>query len=348
MQGALGAWGRILQGYRPCLSIEITGKCPLSCPGCYAYGDDHLGSGGVRLAQLRDFHGQDLIDGVMGLIDEHQPLHVSIIGGEPLVRHRELDEILPMLSARGVHTHVVTSAVRRIPIEWASIKNLSISVSVDGLQPEHDERRKPATYEKIIENIAGHQVTVHCVVTRQQARRPGYLEEFARQWSEMETTRRIWFSLYTPQVGEESPERLLPEDRELVVAELGKLHRKYAKLDFGDRTLSAYAKPPGSPRDCIFARTTECVSADLRSQVTPCQFGGDPACSDCGCMASAALTAVGRYKIAGVLPVDSLFNASLAVGDFFRRRRADVTPQPSTGARLAKESALVTDAADDI
>ena len=38
-------------------------------------------------------------------------------------------------------------------------------------------------------------------------------------------------------------------------------------------------------------------------------------------MASAALTAAGRYKIAGVLPVDALFNGSLAIGRFFRRRR---------------------------
>ena len=37
------AWGRILQGYRPNLSIEITKECPLRCPGCYAYGDEHLG-----------------------------------------------------------------------------------------------------------------------------------------------------------------------------------------------------------------------------------------------------------------------------------------------------------------
>ncbi len=31
------AWCRILSGYRPNLSIEITKECPLRCPGCYAY-----------------------------------------------------------------------------------------------------------------------------------------------------------------------------------------------------------------------------------------------------------------------------------------------------------------------
>ena len=321
MEGVWRGWGRILQGHRPFMSIEITSKCPLSCPGCYAYGEDHLEGEGVQLSGLRDFHGQELIDGVMDVIDKHQPLHLSIIGGEPLVRHKELSVILPMLSERGVHAQVVTSAVTRIPIEWASIKGLMISVSIDGLQPEHDARRAPATYDKIIENIKGHRVTVHCTVTRQQVRREGYLEEFIRQWSARDTTKRIWISLYTPQVGEVSEERLLPEDRRKVVADLKRLHRLYPVLDIGDRTAAAYGRPPESPDDCIFARTAECLSADLESRVVPCQFGGNPDCADCGCMASAALTAAGRYKIAGVLPVDMVFNSSLRVGEFFRRRR---------------------------
>jgi hypothetical protein len=51
----VSAWGRILTGYRPNLSIEITRECPLRCPGCYAYGDDHLGEavwGGVPSSGL--------------------------------------------------------------------------------------------------------------------------------------------------------------------------------------------------------------------------------------------------------------------------------------------------------
>lgn len=41
------AWVRILRRYKPLLSIEITKECPLSCPGCYAYEDEHLGNGCV-------------------------------------------------------------------------------------------------------------------------------------------------------------------------------------------------------------------------------------------------------------------------------------------------------------
>ena len=154
MNGIISAWGRILAGYTPALSIEITRECPLHCPGCYAYGDDHLG-GEMTLREVRDFKGQELVDGVMALVDRHKPLHVSIVGGEPLVRYRELEQIIPALSARGIHTQLVTSAVREIPKAFATLPRTTIVVSIDGLQPEHDARRTPATYDRILKHIAG-------------------------------------------------------------------------------------------------------------------------------------------------------------------------------------------------
>src|SRR5919108_3215854 len=122
-RGVLQAWGRILTGRRPNLSIEITRECPLRCPGCYAYGEAHLG-GEITLRTLSDYRGDELVDRFMRLIDRQKPLHVSIVGGEPLVRYRELSVILPKLAARNVHTQLVTSAVRRIPLEWAHLRRL--------------------------------------------------------------------------------------------------------------------------------------------------------------------------------------------------------------------------------
>src|SRR5437899_2319661 len=92
------AWGRILRGYRPNLSIEITRECPLRCPGCYAYEDAHIGNG-VNLRQMVDKRGDELVRGVLGLIDRYRPLHVSIVGGEPLVRYRELEVMVPRIQA---------------------------------------------------------------------------------------------------------------------------------------------------------------------------------------------------------------------------------------------------------
>jgi MoaA/NifB/PqqE/SkfB family radical SAM enzyme len=327
MAGIFSAWGRILTGHTPALSIEITRECPLRCPGCYAYGDDHLG-GELTLREVRDFKGQELVDGVIALVDRHRPLHVSIVGGEPLVRYRELNTLLPILSARRIHVQLVTSAVREIPAEWRGLPRLSLVVSIDGLQPEHDARRTPATYDRILKNIQGHTLTVHCTVTRQQVNRPGYLEEFLRFWSVRPEIEKIWFSLYTPQLGEISEERLRPADREKVIADLLALRVRYQKMKMPEELIEAYADPPQSPDDCVFARTTLTISADLTTKITPCQFGGTPDCANCGCLASAGMTAIARHQVFGFIPVGSIFTGSMKVGERMRRLRP---AQPAAG-----------------
>ena len=321
MEGLITAWGRILRGYRPALSIEITRECPLRCPGCYAYGEDHLG-GDVTLRQVNDFKGQELIDRVLKIVDDEKPVHLSIIGGEPLVRFRELNELLPQLAARGIYTQLVTSAVRPIPAAWASIPRLQICVSIDGLPPEHDRRRTPATYDRILKHIAGQQITVHCTITRQQVQRDGYLEEFVRFWSDEPNTRQIWFSLYTPQIGEVADEILRPQDRERVIAALMSLRRHYRKVAMPEGLVKQYATPPRSPDECVFAQTTTCVSADFEHRITPCQFGGNPDCAQCGCMASAGLKAVAAHRLPGGLRVGAIFESSLRIGNALAARRA--------------------------
>ena len=338
MEGIVPAWGRILLGYRPSLSIEVTRECPLRCPGCYAYGEEHLG-GGITLRQVRDYKGEALVRGVLDLVDRHRPIHLSLIGGEPLVRFRELDALLPQLAARGIYTQVVTSAVRPIPPAWATLRRTMMVVSIDGLAPEHDKRRAPATYDRILKHIAGHQVTVHCTVTRQQAQREGYLEEFVAFWSSNANTRQIWVSLYTPQVGEDSPECLRPEDRRRVIEEILRLRAKYPSLKMPKGLVASYEQPPASPSDCIFAKTTECVSADLEKPITPCQFGGVPDCSRCGCIASAALHAVGNHRLAGGLRVGAIFDASFKVGGVVRRIRESVSsPRPAAWREEATDA----------
>lgn len=316
----LQAWGRILQGYYPALSIEITRECPLRCPGCYAYEPDHLHQLGP-LKDLVDYKGQQLVDGVLALVERYRPLHLSIVGGEPLVRFRELDILLPQLSDRGISVQLVTSAVREIPKQWAQIKNLFLVVSIDGLQPEHDLRRKPATYDRILKSIAGHSITVHCTITGLMADRENYFEEFLRFWSEKPEIRKIWFSLFTPQVGAEAEEILTPGKRDEVLAELARLRPRFSKLDLPESVMNGYRRPPASPDECIFARTTLNLTADLKGRITPCQFGGDPDCSKCGCMASAGLKAVGDYRLFGVLPLRHIFRLSDQVGKMASKRR---------------------------
>jgi MoaA/NifB/PqqE/SkfB family radical SAM enzyme len=256
------AWGRILMGYRPFLSIEITKECPLRCPGCYAYEPQHLGAG-PDLRQLSDLRGDDLVNGVVALVQRHRPIHLSIVGGEPLVRYRELNSLLPKLDRMGVEVQLVTSAVRTIPSHWASIACLHLCVSVDGLQPEHDRRRAPATYDRILKHISGHSIIVHCTLTRQMLGRRGYLRDFAAFWSERPEVRKIWFSIFTPQHNQEYEERLSPTDRERALHEIALLREIFPKIYATDPVLSGFRRPPVSPDRCIFAMATTCISADL-------------------------------------------------------------------------------------
>ncbi|MDQ3918022.1 MAG: radical SAM protein [Acidobacteriota bacterium] len=316
------AWGRILTGRYPSLSVEITRECPLRCPGCYAYEPEHLGAEVGPLRTLADYKGQELVEGMLAVVRQHRPLHLSIVGGEPLVRFRELNTLLPALSEMGVAVQLVTSAVRRIPPEWDAIKGLHLVVSVDGLQPDHDERRKPATYERILQNIAGQRVTIHCTITRQQTERAGYFEEFLEFWSARPEVKKVWFSLFTPQVGACDDEIIPADARPALLAHLSELGREFPKLVMPKELTHGYLNPPQSPADCIFARTTLSLTADLKSRITPCQFGGTPDCKQCGCIASAGLKAVGDHRLLGFVPLKSLYDASDAFGKaanrFFR------------------------------
>jgi hypothetical protein len=118
-----------------------------------------------------------------------------------------------------------------------------------------------------------------------------------------------------------------------VVQELMQLRERFPKLQMPKGLLNAYLRPPDGPDDCIFAKTTDCVSADLQTRITPCQFGGNPDCASCGCMASAALKAVGRHTLPGGIKVGSIFDASFKVGSFVRGVRERVAPSSPSGVK---------------
>jgi len=313
------AWNSILRGTPPVLSIEVTRECPLRCPGCYAYEDNHVvGLGTLR--NVSDRKGSALVSGVLEIIDRVRPLHVSLVGGDPLVRHREMEELVPQILDRGAHVQVVTSAFRPIPRSWATLDRLTVAVSIDGLRPEHDVRRTPATYDRILANIAGQRITIHCTVTSQMVRRAGYLREFLDFWTVRPEIRKVWFSLFTPQRGAQLEEILTPEQRIHVVEELGRMRPLFPKLDMRDGLLRQFLNPPKGPESCLFAQLTETLSADLKTKITPCQFGGDPDCSQCGCVASMALSAVGKHKIGGIIPIGGIFQASYRLGSWIGKR----------------------------
>ena len=311
------SWGQILLGKSPVLAIEVTNKCPLSCPGCYAFHPGHVS--GRSLESVSDYSGDELVEGILELLDRRQPLAVFLVGGEPLVRVKELSVLLPEIDRRGIKAEVVTSAVIPIPITWKQLGGVTVVVSVDGLQPEHDLRRKPATYERILRNIEGRRVIIHCTITSRMAERENSLARFVEFWEAVEGVTSIRFSLYTPQAGESSDEILTGAQRARTIAELERLSADHPKIRMNKEMVHAYLNPPMEPSSCIFARVTECLSADLKTRIEPCQLGGTPDCSQCGCVAAVACQAIGSYRLPGGLSLGSLFRASSFLGGSCKR-----------------------------
>ena len=144
-------------------------------------------------------------------------------------------------------------------------------------------------------------------------------------WSARPEVKKVWFSLFTPQAGARDPEIIPRGERPALPGHLAGLAQTYPKLSLPKQVTDGYLNPPQSPLECIFARTTLSLTADLKSRVTPCQFGGNPDCSQRGCIASAGLKAVGDYRLLGFVPLRALYDASGAVG---RRGGRLVRPRP--------------------
>jgi hypothetical protein len=178
-------------------------------------------------------------------------------------------------------------------------------------------------------NIAAVKVTIHSTITGDIAARSGYLEEFLRFWSARPEINKIWFSLFTPQRGATGPEILTPAQRAFVVEDLLKLRVLFPVLDMHESLIREMLSPPNDPEECIFARTTHTISADLKTKITPCQFGGDPDCAQCGCVASMGLAAVGHHRVVGNLTAGHLFRISDQIGKTWMRVRGNFKPPSS-------------------
>ena len=312
------AWGRILAGYTPALSIEITRECPLRCPGCYAYGDDHLG-GDLTLREVRDFKGQELDRRrASALVDKHKPLHVSIVGGEPLVRYRELEHDPARARRRAASTRSSSRAPSaKFPTAWATIPRM------------HDRRldRRPAARARRAPH-AGHlrphpeahrRAPDHRCTARSRGSRstgPAISRSSCGSGRRATEVRKIWISLYTPQIGEISDERLTPADRQRVVADLMALRLRYPEARGAEGADRRLRRTRPRRRTSASSRgRRRAISADLTTRITPCQFGGAPDCANCGCIASAGLAAVARHQLLGFVPVGAIFTGSVKVGE---------------------------------
>jgi len=99
----LHAWRGILSAGRPSLSIEITKECPLRCLDA-THLTKHIWEGRSSSPAL-GLPREELVRRVLALADEYEPLHVSLVGGDPLVGYREWSRFC-WAGGSGIHTQV--------------------------------------------------------------------------------------------------------------------------------------------------------------------------------------------------------------------------------------------------
>ncbi len=326
--------------------LRANARCRFAFRASYASRDRiHFGGEVTSSRELSDKRGDELVNGILELVDRLKPLQVTLVGGEPMVRHRELGQIIPELSRRGIFSMVVTSGIIPIPVEWIGIPRFVAAVSIDGLPEHHDVRRHPATYERILNHLAGRLVNIHWTITAQMLERPDYLEEYVRFWNARPEVRNIWVSLYSPQRGEQSVECLSAEQRRQVARRgCPRLARGFASLSspctIEDRPCgSSPSSRPSSPKECGFSRLSKNFSADLKTHVEPCVFGGDPDCSQCGCSASAATHWISGIRLIGPLKARHLLHGSMRIGSAMARLQKVARPAWRERSQAAPEPA---------
>jgi hypothetical protein len=168
-------------------------------------------------------------------------------------------------------------------------------------------------------------------------KRPGYLREFLKFWTPRPEIKKVWFSLFTPQIGNRLPEMLEPHERMQAISDMTQLRKQYPKLDMPEALIRQFFSPPQTPKDCVFALTTRTLSADLKTEITPCQFGGRPDCESCGCIASMGLASVAAHKLGGIIPVGAIFKASVRIGR--TRMKASAKHQAKEALRILQTDA---------
>ena len=236
---------------------------------------------------------------------------------------------------------VVTSAVIPIPREWMSIPKVRVAVSVDGLPEHHDVRRKPATYDRILQNVAGCQVNIHWTITAPMLGRSGYLEEYLSFWNPRVEVVRIWVSVYTPQQNELSAEMLSVSERFAVAEELMALQHRYPKLLMNSGMARAIESPPAEPSECMFSKMSTNYSADLETRVEPCIFGGAPDCSQCGCAISTGLHWLKTVRVGRLVKIETLVNHSVELGSVLGKLRSESRAHPRLTGPFTSGNKLV-------
>lgn len=172
-----------------CVSFEVTYRCNARCKHC------HLGG---------PVDEQRVTPQIIGeLCRQIQPVVAQVSGGEPLLR-KDLEQIIEAIRVPNKAPFIVvtTNGTLLTKERYQRLKQAGVdefSLSLDYPDERHDEfRRVPGLFKKIenlveeLESENGKDITLSCVVQKDNFRELPQLAELALRWN-----LRINFSTYT-------------------------------------------------------------------------------------------------------------------------------------------------------
>jgi len=123
------------------LFLDVTNFCNLGCAHC-------LSSSSSKNHDSLTF---ETIEDIARQCEDAGVFYVKIGGGEPLLYPR-IFELIDMLNAHSLDVSLTTNGTRVTPqtAEALRDRNVKISVSVDGLQEQHEKIRGRGTYTKAL------------------------------------------------------------------------------------------------------------------------------------------------------------------------------------------------------
>lgn len=127
------------------VTFSITKKCNLSCLWCYESASKHNRE--MPISEIKV-----IIDQLSNLPNLEK---LVLTGGEPFI-HKDIDGIIQYCFDKNIkHVHITTNATIALDkiLKKYIGKNISLSVSIDGLNKIHDNIRGTGSFEKSIDNI---------------------------------------------------------------------------------------------------------------------------------------------------------------------------------------------------
>lgn len=129
---------------------ESTLRCNLRCR--------HCGSGCEAASPVRELETAEVLRIVDSIAEDFDPrrIFVSITGGEPLLRP-DLYEVVARMSSHGMRSCIVTNGTLLGEPEAARLVEAgmrTVSVSIDGLEAEHDAVRGRGNWRRALAGIA--------------------------------------------------------------------------------------------------------------------------------------------------------------------------------------------------